>query len=135
MTPMRHTYFGFLIAAALVFSPPSGAQQLVDRAVVDQIRREGLDNSQVYQTFSYLVNVIGPRLTATPEYTLAADWSREQLSRWGLRDARLESWEFGRGWARDKFTLEMIAPRYMPLMGYPEAWSASMEREVDAAPI
>jgi hypothetical protein len=43
----------FLIAAALVFSPPSGAQQLVDRVVVDQIPREALDNSQVYRTFSH----------------------------------------------------------------------------------
>lgn len=132
---MRHTCIVLPIAAALVFSPSAGARQLVDRAVVDEIRREGHDNSQVYQTFTHLVNVIGPRLTATPEYKLAADWSRGQLSRWGLRDARLESWEFGRGWALDKFTLEMIAPRYMPLMGYPDAWSASMEREVEAAPI
>jgi carboxypeptidase Q len=89
----------------------------------------------VYATFSHLVTNIGPRLTATPEYKKAADWSREQLTKWGLRDARLENWEFGRGWALDKFTIEMIEPRYMPLIGYPEAWSASMDREVEAAPV
>jgi hypothetical protein len=77
---------------------------------------------------------VGPRLTATPGYKAAADWSREQLARWGLSNARLESWEFGRGWALEKFTLEMTAPYYLPLMGYPEAWSASMDREVEASP-
>ena len=103
--------------------------------MVEKIRREGLDNAQVYATFSHLVNVIGPRLTATPEYKEAADWARVRLTQWGLRDARLESFDFGRGWVLDKFTLEMLEPRYMPLAGYPEAWSASMAGEVEATPL
>jgi hypothetical protein len=101
-------------------SPAAQNQNAVDRAVVEKIKREGLDNSKVYATFSHFVDVIGPRLTATPGKA-AADWSRDQLTKWGLRDARLESWEFGRGWQLDHFTLEMTEPRYMPLIGYPEA--------------
>jgi carboxypeptidase Q len=124
-----------ILLCALLFLPLSAAQDSVDRSMVERIRREGLESSQVYATFSHLVTNIGPRLTATPEYKKAADWSREQLTKWGLRDARLENWEFGRGWALDKFTIEMIEPRYMPLIGYPEAWSASMDREVEAAPV
>ena len=110
----------------LALAGPPHAQQLADGDMVEKIRREGLDNSQVLATFSHLVTVIGPRLTATPGYKTAADWARDRLEAWGLRDARLESFEFGRGWALEKFTLEMIEPYYMPLMGYPEAWSASM---------
>jgi len=124
-----------ILLCALLFLPLSAAQDSVDRTMVERIRREGLERSQVYATFSHLVTNIGPRLTASPEYKKAADWSREQLTKWGLRDARLENWEFGRGWALDKFTIEMIEPRYMPLIGYPEAWSASMDREVEAAPV
>jgi carboxypeptidase Q len=130
---MRYS-FGSLIATALIVAAPA-AQESVDRAMVDKIRREGLDNSQVHVTFSHFVTTIGPRLTASPEYKAAAEWSRQQLARWGLRDARFETWEFGRGWTLDKFTIEMIEPRYMPLVGYPEAWSASMAREVEAVPL
>ena len=123
------------LAALVVLTASTGAQEIVDGAMVEKIRREGLDNSRVAATFAHLVDVIGPRLTATPAYKSAADWSREQLSRWGLRDARLESWEFGRGWQLEQLTLEMVEPRYMPLVGYPEGWSASMAREVVATPI
>ena len=98
--------------------------------------RRPRDRSQVYATFSHLVTDIGPRLTATPEYKrgggLVARTAREAG---GFANARLENWEFGRGWALDKFTIEMIEPRYMPLIGYPEAWSASMDGEVEAAPV
>lgn len=86
----------FLLCTLFVLAA-SPLQETVDRSMVERIRREGLENSQVYATFSHLVTNIGPRLTATPEYKKAADWSREQLTKWGLRDARLESWEFGRG--------------------------------------
>jgi carboxypeptidase Q len=132
---MRFTPFLALLAFTFVSVPSPGAQPAVDAVTFEKIRREGLDNSQAYATFSHLVNVVGPRLTATPEYKVAADWARDRLAGWGLRDARLESWEFGRGWTLDKFTLEMTAPRYMPLMGYPEAWSASMDREIEGTPL
>ena len=136
MRAMRPSAIVCLVVLILALLPTAPtAQESVDRAMVEKIRREGLDNSQVYATFSHLVTTVGPRLTATPEYKKAADWSRDQLTRWGLQGARLETWEFGRGWALDKLTIEMIEPRYMPLMGYPEAWSASMPREVEATPL
>lgn len=42
----------------------------------------------------------------------------------------LESWPFGRGWALDKLVLEMVEPYYMPLTGFPEAWSPSTKGEL-----
>src|SRR5262245_14973109 len=135
--PMRQTVFVSVLAAAIVSSAVPSAQnpETVDKMMVEKIRREGLERSQVYAMFGHLVDVVGPRLTGTPAFKTAADWSRDQLSRWGLRDARLESWEFGRGWQLDQFTLEMVEPRYMPLIGYPEGWSASMSAEVTATPV
>lgn len=111
------------------------AQAVDDRVMVDKIRREGLDRSQVMLVFDRFVTVIGPRLTGSPEYKTAAEWSREQLARWGLQDARLEPFDFGRGWTLDGFTLEMIEPRYMPLVGYPEGWSASTAGEIISVPV
>ena len=40
-----------------------------------------------------------------------------------MENVHLESWEFGRGWTLDHFTLEMVEPRYFPMIGYPEAWT------------
>ena len=123
-----------LSVAGFLASAPA-AQESIDRDTLGRIRREGLDRSRVYRSFTHLVDGIGPRLTASPAFKAAADWGLAELTAIGLRDARLESWEFGRGWQLDQFTLEMVEPRYMPLIGYPEGWSASMPGEIVATPI
>jgi hypothetical protein len=110
-------------------------QEPVDREVIAKIRDAGLNRSQALETFTRFTEVIGPRLTATPAYKNAAEWARDKLKEWGLENPRLEAWEFGRGWALEKFTVEMVEPRYMPLIGYPEAWSPSTAGELVAAPI
>jgi carboxypeptidase Q len=108
-----------------------GAQQ----DVLQRIRAEATERSQVMRYFDHLVTVIGPRLTGTPEYKQAADWSRQTLSSIGIANATLEPFEFGRGWALDKLVVEMVEPRYMPLNGYAEAWSGSMAAEVVGTPV
>lgn len=103
--------------------------------ILSAIRAEAQDRSRAMALFDHLVTVIGPRLTGTPEYKAAADWSRDMLGSFGLVNARLEPFEFGRGWVLDKLVIEMIEPRYMPLNGYAEAWSASTKGEIVAAPV
>jgi hypothetical protein len=122
---------------SLLFLVPLAAQDqsATDAQVFEQIRAEGLERSQVMTAFDQFVTIIGPRLTGTPAYKAAADWSRETLSKWGLSDARLETWEFGRGWMLDRQVIEMVEPRYMPLIGYAEAWSASTKGELLGAPV
>ena len=78
----------------------------------------------------HLTNVIGPRLTGSPAYKRAAEWSRARFEEWGLEAARLEPFSFGRGWTLEKLTLEMLEPRYQPLLGYPEAWTPSTDGEL-----
>ena len=106
-----------------------------DAALLQQMRSEGMDRSQVLPLFDQFVTVIGPRLTATPEYKRAADFAREKLAAWGLSNVALEPWEFGRGWALDKLVVEIVEPRYMPLIAYAEGWAASTPGEIVAAPI
>ena len=52
-----------------------------------------------------------------------------------MANARLEPWKFGRGWTLEKLTVEMIEPRYLPLIGYADGWSASTSGEIVAAPV
>src|ERR1700736_5677601 len=64
---------------------------------INLIKDEGLRRSQVIQTLGYLTEVIGPRLTASPNMKRANEWTRDQLSAWGLGNAHLEAWgPFGR---------------------------------------
>ena len=66
---------------------------------IERIKDEGMNRSQVMQTLSYLSDVIGPRLTASPGMKRSNEWTRDQLTKWGLQSAHLEAWgPFGRGW-------------------------------------
>ena len=42
-------------------------------------------------TLSYLTDVIGPRLTGSPNMKRANEWTRDKLAAWGLENAHLES--------------------------------------------
>src|SRR6201988_3970997 len=108
---------------------PSGqaAQQAPAKDLNDPIERikdEGMNRSQVMQTLSYLSDVIGPRLTASPNMKRANDWTRDQLTKWGLQNAHLEAWgPFGRGWSLKRFSAQVVEPQTIPLIAYPKAWS------------
>jgi carboxypeptidase Q len=106
-----------------------------DSAMFAKIRAEGMEHSQVAPVFEQLTVAIGPRLTASPAHKRAAEWMRDRLAADGLANAHLEPWKFGRGWTLDQLTIEMIEPRYMPLIGYADAWSPSTPHEIVAAPL
>jgi carboxypeptidase Q len=91
---------------------------------IERIKDEGLNRSQVMQTLSYLSDVIGPRLTASPGMKRSNEWTRDQLTKWGLQNAHLEAWgPFGRGWALKRFSAQVTEPLSIPLIAYPKAWS------------
>ena len=94
---------------------------------ITRIRDEGMKRSQVMQTLSYLSDVIGPRLTNSPGMKRANEWTRDQLTKWGLQNAHLEAWgPFGRGWSLQRFSAQVSAPIAIPLIAYPKAWSPSL---------
>jgi carboxypeptidase Q len=124
-----------MLAALLGAVTPLAAQDAPDGAIVARIRDEGLQRSRVMETFLHLTDVIGPRLTGTPAYKQAADWSAARLLGYGLSGVQLEAWPFGKGWTLDKLTLEMVEPWYLPLIGFAEAWSPSTKAELLAQPV
>jgi carboxypeptidase Q len=130
---------GILAVAAMMvgsawFVRPA-AQAQIDQKMVAAIKEEGLRRSDVSRLFSMFTDVIGARLTGSPAHVEAARWAVDQFKTWGLANPRLEPFEFGRGWSLDKLTFEMSAPRYMPLIGYAEAWSTPTSRALTGTPI
>ncbi len=99
--------------------------------VIDKIKDEGLNRSQVMQTLSYLTDVIGPRLTGSPSLKTANEWTKDRLASWGLQNAHLEPWgPFGRGWQVDKFSIQVVAPQQISLIAYPRAWCGGTKSTV-----
>lgn len=121
--------WGWIVAAGTAAPAPT-PQESVDAAANARIREEGLTRSKVDVPFDMFVNQIGPRLTASPAHKRAAEWARDTLTAWGVSNAHLEPWEFGRGWELEKLTIEMVEPRYMPLTGFAEAWTVSTPGEI-----
>jgi carboxypeptidase Q len=94
---------------------------------IQRIKDEGTNRSQVMQTLSYLSDVIGPRLTASPGMKRANEWTRDQMTKWGLQNAHLEPWgPFGRGWTLKRFSAQVTEPTAIPLIAYPKAWSPGL---------
>ena len=103
----------------------------VDLVMVTRIREEGLKRSQVMDTVQELTDVIGPRLTGSPQMKRANEWTRERLAGWGLANARVESWgPFGRGWSYERSSVRMVAPQVVPLIALPKAWTPGTEGPV-----
>jgi carboxypeptidase Q len=118
-----------------LFNATPLAQERIDQAVVNAVKAEGLTRSQAPGIFHALTDVLGPRLTGSPAHADAARWTRDRFREWGLSDSRLETFEFGRGWSLEKITVEMISPRYMPLIGYAEAWSTPTKGILTGTPV
>ncbi|MGV3707354.1 MAG: M20/M25/M40 family metallo-hydrolase [Gemmatimonas sp.] len=121
-------------ALALTGAASLRAQEPVDAAVIARITSEGTDRSKVGETFNHFVNIIGGRLAGSKAHKQSAEYARTRLAEWGMKDAHLKSFPFGRGWELEQFTFEMTAPRYFPLTGFPEAWTPSVKGGSITAP-
>jgi hypothetical protein len=116
------------------------ADEPVDLDVVHRIKDEAFGRSEVMANLEALTDGTGPRLTNSPGFKAAADWSVKRLHEWGLSEPHLESWgKFGRGWSMSHFEVEMLEPWYAPLRGVPKAWSGGTtgpaQGEIVVAPL
>jgi carboxypeptidase Q len=119
--------------AALAQQPANQQPALDPNDPIAKIRDEGMNRSQVMQTLSYLTDVIGPRLTASPQMKRANEWTRDTLAKWGLQNANVESWgTFGRGWSLKRFSAQVVEPQGFPLIAYPKAWSPGTNGRITA---
>lgn len=138
---LRRTAFVGLLVISLLAPSTVLAQQVTPSPTpapdpndpIVRIKDEGMKHSQVMDTLSYLSDVIGPRLTASPGMKRANEWTRDQLMGWGLQNAHLEAWgPFGRGWTLKRFSAQVVEPLNIPLIAYPKAWSPALDGPLTA---
>jgi hypothetical protein len=120
-----------LLFVSLSFSPfttiaqtPATPAERIDSEVYWKIRREGTERSQAMRTLHFLTDVYGPRLTGSPNFKAAADWTVKQMNAWGFKNARLEPWDFGHpGWLNERLSAHIISPVKDSLVCEALAWT------------
>lgn len=118
-----------LLALASPIMAFAQSTEPVDQAVINRIRKEGLENSKVMDIAFNLTDMSGPRLANSPGYSRAANYAINTLKSWGVEKADLDAWgEFGKGWELEKSYMAMTAPYYRPIMIYPKTWTAGNKK-------
>ncbi|MBN8838383.1 MAG: M20/M25/M40 family metallo-hydrolase [Sphingobacteriia bacterium] len=114
--------FALLLSAAMQLHAQT---ETIDAATIEKIKEEGLKHSQVMDIVFHLTDMAGNRLTNSPGYFKAANYAKDKLAGWGLKNAKLDPWgEFGKGWELQKSYLAINAPYYKPIQAYPKAWTS-----------
>ena len=135
---LRRKFIGvFLLYAFLLpaFTFGQSAVYNAPKEIVDKIKDEGMNRSQVMKTLSYMSDVIGPRLTGSPGLKRANEWTRDTMAGWGLQNAHLESWgPFGRGWTLKRYYAMVDGPTAFPVISYPKAWSPGTDTLIPPPP-
>ncbi|MGC4037426.1 MAG: M20/M25/M40 family metallo-hydrolase [Chitinophagaceae bacterium] len=114
------------VITTVLFATPllSIAQEPVDMQVMQKIRDEENNHSQIEMIAHNLTDVCGPRLTNSPGYRRSVQWITQTFKEWKLQNAGPEAWgEFGRGWDNEKSYFAITKPYYHPVIAYPEAWT------------
>src|SRR5512143_2430956 len=120
------------LIAVLLYLPVL-AQNGSDKDLLERIRQEEKNNSQIMKTMHMLTDVYGPRLTGSPNHKAAAEWAVKQMTAWGLQNAHLEPWDFGHvGWLNERLTAHIVAPVKDSLVCEVLAWTPSTNGTVTA---
>jgi hypothetical protein len=118
-----------LVAAVLSVS----AEERVDLDTYGRIRQEATTNSQIIRTTEVLTDRYGPRLTGSPNLKAAGDWAVTQLQAWGLKNGRMEPWEWKHaGWVNERLSAHITAPVKDHLVAEALAWTPGTNGPVKA---
>jgi acetylornithine deacetylase/succinyl-diaminopimelate desuccinylase-like protein len=130
---MRKRIFAAALLAALPLTAQQSMKENVDLGVLNQIKWQAFNNSQVMDHLFYLSDVYGPRTTSSPNHRAAAEWIMKRLESYGLQNVHLEPWgPFGNGWQYKKFYGALVEPNYAPFIGFPLAWTPSTHGAITA---
>jgi hypothetical protein len=127
------------LVALAIAAAPAGRDERIDPDVNARIRVEADKNSQIMRTMHYLTDVHGPRLTGSPNFKAAAEWTVKQMTEWGFKNGRLEPWDFVNadgtprsGWLNERFSGFIVSPTKDTLVGEVLAWTPSTRGTVVA---
>jgi len=108
---MRKATTVVVVALVVAAFARTAAEERVDLDMFWKFRQEGIGNSKVLETLHVLTDVYGPRMTGSPNLKAAGEWAIGQMHAWGLKQGRLEPWDFNRdGWTNERLTAHIVSP-------------------------
>jgi hypothetical protein len=110
---------GFGSAAST--SEASGEIKAVTQAIIDEIDK----HSELMANLEYLCDVIGPRLTGSPNLKQANHWTRDKFQQYGLTNAHVEPWTIETAWTRGEAKGRIVLPVEQRLLLESAGWSPS----------
>jgi len=111
-------------------APTQPATETLDLDAIARIREEGFDHSHIMEYASGLFDGVGPRLTGSPDFARAEQWSLNQLRRMGASNVHSESWgDFGMGWQQIGTSVQMTAPSTATILAQATPWSPATAGE------
>ena len=120
--------FGSLPLLLVLLFLPQRAVFSQTNSVINEIIKEGTENSQLTKLAHELIDQIGPRLVGTPQMQQANDWAVNRYAGWGI-DARNEAWGKWKSWERGITHMDMVSPRTHTLECTQLAWSPATPRK------
>ena len=117
---MKNSLYIFLLLASFSVK----AQDDIVKKIVD----EANNNSQLEVLAHELLDVVGPRLTGTPQMKNAGEWALQRYAGWGI-DARIHEFGEWQGWERGVTHVDLVSPRIRTLSGMQLAYSPSTSQE------
>ena len=102
-------------------SEPSGEIKAVTQAILEEIDKR----SELMANIEYLCDMIGPRLTGSPNLTRANQWTRDKFQQYGLSNPHLESWTIERAWTRGDAKGRVVVPVEQRILLESAGWSPS----------
>ncbi|HEX6161882.1 MAG TPA: M20/M25/M40 family metallo-hydrolase [Vicinamibacterales bacterium] len=133
---MKHRFALVFACSVVAAAALPAAQEKIDRDIQWKIRREATENSQIMRTMHFLTDVYGPRLTGSPNLKAAQEWIVKETTRWGLKNAHLEPWNFGHpGWVNERLSVHAISPFKDALVAEALAWTPGTNGAVTAQAI
>jgi hypothetical protein len=100
-----------ILAAGLASGVFAQATEPIDADLNRRLREEGLERSHLERIVHQLTDVYGPRLTGSPNLENAGRWAVRTMEGWGLRNGRMEPWDWGHeGWLNERATGHIVSP-------------------------
>ncbi len=101
-----------------------------DDPIIHRMWEVGVENSQTDVLAQFLMDVIGPRITGSPNLAAAQKWLLETYSSWGV-PARREQYGTWLGWHPGILHVDLIAPRVQTLEAKLLAFSPGTDGPVE----
>ena len=123
---MKRLFLAFGVIACVLW-----AQEKVDETTTAKLRSEEMEHSQIMRIEHMLTDRYGPRVTGTPNHEQAAQWAVAEMTKWGMKNGHLESWDYGRaGWLNERAYGFLTSPVQQNLKFEVLGWTPSTKGTV-----